>query len=85
LALPVFRGSIREYGYKGRGIVTLSNGKNLALRVRPNNGGKRVPRPGDPVRCQIFASSDMGIIIVNWAFELDTPPHPFRNNIIKLR
>jgi hypothetical protein len=69
VALPVLKGTIREYGYKGRGTVTLSNGKDLALRGGPNDMDERVPKPGDPVYCQIFYSADRGTIVVGWEFE----------------
>ncbi len=67
--LPVFEGHIRECGYKGRGTVTLNNGKDLALRYSPDDGGKRIPKYGDPVRCTVFHSPEFGPVVVDWSFE----------------
>ncbi len=70
--LPVFKGRVMEYGYKGRGTVTLSNGKNLALRYSPDDKDKRVPKSGDAIRCQIFHSEEFGPMVVDWSFQVNT-------------
>ena len=69
MALAVLEGIVMEYGYKGRGTVALNTGKNLALRVSPEQEDKRVPKSGDAVRCVLFDSQELGMIVVDWTFE----------------
>ena len=69
MALPVVRGTISEYGYKGRGRVTLSTGKNLALRGSAHDKEERVPQPGDAVWCHILYSQEEGMLVASWVFE----------------
>ena len=69
MALPVLKGTIMEYGYKGRGTVVLSNGKRLALRGNSDDADQPVPRPGDSVRCQVFYPLEGGVVVTDWALE----------------
>jgi hypothetical protein len=69
VTLPVLKGNIIDNGYKGRGKVRLSNGKIVALRVSLQDEDKRVPKCGDAVRCLLFDSPELGMVVVDWAVE----------------